>query len=55
MSLIYRGQSAQPSATSETVDTGMTGTFMGRSYVIRKSLQPAKRTAPTLQYRGALY
>ncbi|MGK7887798.1 MAG: DUF4278 domain-containing protein [Leptolyngbyaceae cyanobacterium] len=55
MSLIYRGQSTQPSATSETVETGMTGTFMGRSYAIRKSLQPAQRNTPTLQYRGTLY
>ena len=55
MALIYRGQTAQPSATADTVETGMTGTFLGRSFPIRTSQQPAQRTAKTLQFRGAAY
>ena len=55
MSLIYRGQTAQPSMTTETTETGMTGTFMGRSFPIRKAQQPTQRQTKTLQYRGTLY
>ena len=55
MALIYRGQTAQPSATVNTVDTGMTGTFLGRSYSIRTSQQPAQRAAKLLQFRGNAY
>ena len=55
MSLIYRGQTAQPSMTAETTETGMTGQFRGRSFPIRKAQQPAQRQAKTLQYRGTLY
>lgn len=55
MALIYRGQTAQPSATANTVDTGMTGTFLGRSFPIRKGQQPAQRTAKLLQFRGTAY
>ena len=55
MSLIYRGQPAQPSATTNTIDTGRTGTFLGRSYPIRTSQQPAQRTAKRLQFRGNAY
>ena len=55
MSLIYRGQTAQPSMTAETTETGMTGKFMGRSFPIRKAQQPAQRQAKLLQYRGTIY
>ena len=55
MSLIYRGQIAQPSMTTETVDTGLTGKFMGRPFPIRKAPQTTQRTAKKLQYRGATY
>lgn len=55
MPLIYRGQIAQPSATANTVDTGMTGKFLGRSFPIRQAQQPAQRTAKMLQFRGAAY
>ena len=55
MSLIYRGQTAQPSAIANTVETGMTGTFLGCSFPIRKAQQPAQRTAQKLQYRGSTY
>ncbi len=55
MALIYRGQTAQPSATANTVDTGMTGTFLGRSFPIRTSQQPAQRTTQLLQFRGRAY
>ena len=55
MSLIYRGQTAQPSATAETTATSMTGKFMGRPFTIRKAQQPAQRTAKLLQFRGAAY
>ena len=55
MSLIYRGQTAQPSATADTVETGMTGTFLGRSFPIRTSRQPVQRTAKLLQFRGNAY
>lgn len=55
MSLIYRGHKAQPSATVNTVATEMTGTFLGRSFSIRKSQKAAQRKAQPLQYRGTLY
>lgn len=55
MSLIYRGQTAQASATADTVDTGMTGTFLGRPFPIRMAQQPAQRTDKKLQFRGAGY
>lgn len=56
MPLIYRGQTAQLSEISTTIDTGMTGTFLGRSFSIR---QPQQLTRPVvkehLRYRGNLY
>ena len=55
MSLIYRGQTAQPSAIAHTVATDKTGTFLGRPYPIRTAQHPAQRTAQHLQYRGARY
>lgn len=55
MSLIYRGQTAQLSSTTETVNTGMMGTFMGCSFPIRKAQQSMKRSTPILQFRGSLY
>ena len=55
MPLVYRGRTAQPSATVNTVETGMTGTFLGRSFPIRIAQQSAQRTANLLQFRGALY
>ena len=55
MSLIYRGQTAQLSAIANTIETGMTGTFLGRSFPIRKAQQPAQRTVQKLQYRGSTY
>ena len=55
MSLIYRGQTAQPSTTADTIDTGMTGTFLGRPFPIRTSQKPAQRTDKKLQFRGAAY
>ena len=55
MSLIYRGQTAQPSATANTVETGMTGTFLGRSFSIRNAQQPTQRGTGRLQFRGSTY
>ena len=55
MSLIYRGQTAQPSATANTVETGMIGTFLGRSFPIRIAQQSTQRAANLLQFRGAIY
>ncbi|MGK7887700.1 MAG: DUF4278 domain-containing protein [Leptolyngbyaceae cyanobacterium] len=55
MSLIYRGQTAQPSTTTKTLETGMNGTFRGHTSPIRQAKQPARRTAPHLQSRGVMY
>lgn len=55
MTLIYRGQTAQPSTTANTIETGMTGTFLGRSFPIRMTQQSDQRTAKVLQFRGAIY
>ena len=55
MSLIYRGHTAQSSAIAHTVETGMTGLFLGRPFPIRKSQHPSQRTGQLLQYRGTIY
>ena len=55
MSLIYRGQAAQPSAIANTVETGMIGTFLGRTFPIRQTQKPARRSPNRLQYRGSIY
>ncbi|MEB3233534.1 MAG: DUF4278 domain-containing protein [Leptolyngbyaceae bacterium] len=56
MSLIYRGHIAQPSPSAKTIETGMNGTFLGRSFPIRKAKQIAPpRAADHLQYRGVMY
>ena len=55
MSLIYRGQTAQPSATINTVESGMQGTFLGRSFPIRTTQKTSQSVAAKLQFRGATY
>ncbi|MEM9217611.1 MAG: DUF4278 domain-containing protein [Cyanobacteria bacterium P01_F01_bin.150] len=55
MSLIYRGQTAQPSTIAETLETGLIGKFMGRSFPIRQAQQPVRATAKLLQFRGVIY
>lgn len=55
MSLIYRGQIAQESATANTVDTGMKAQFLGRPFSVRKSNQPAQRRSYSLQFMGKMY
>ncbi len=54
MSLIYRGQFTQASATAPTMETGMQGTFLGRQFSIRKGQQGNRKVAESLQYRGVL-
>ena len=55
MSLIYRGQTAQPSTLVNTHPIDAKGWFLGQSFSIR-SAQYQTRTASTLmQYRGISY
>lgn len=55
MSLIYRGHTAQPSATAKMLETGMKGKFLGRSFPSREGQKSARRAAPYLQHRGVMY
>ena len=55
MSLIYRGRAAQPSGLAETVDTGLTGKFLGQSFPIKTLNKPANRTYKLMHYRGVNY
>ncbi len=55
MSLIYRGQVAQESATANTVDSGIQAKFLGRPFSVRKSNQPAQRRSYSLQFMGKAY
>ena len=55
MLLMYRGYTAPPSPTAETVDTGHQGQFLGQSFPLRTHHKKiAERSCPTLQYRGVL-
>jgi hypothetical protein len=55
MSLIYRGQVAQESATASTVDTGIQARFLGRPFSVRKSTVRVPRRSRPLQFMGQSY
>lgn len=55
MSLVYRGQKAQPSPVANTLETGMKGKFLGQSFPLRSNPRVAQRTKTPLQYRGVVY